>query len=237
MKLLALETSTDACSCAVWLSGAVYERFEVAPRQHGALLLAMVESLLLEAALRLGQLDGLAFGCGPGTFTGLRIAAGVVQGLAFSAQLPVVRVSSLAALAQGTPPPGGLAAEQILVTQDARMNEVYHGAFLRGPDFMVKEITVARVCRPEQIVIPTTENPAWIALGSAWQAHSAALTQVLAGYNTTVLKEVCYPHAGDVARLGVKELSAGRAVSAEYALPVYLRDDVAGKRVVSVGER
>ncbi|CAK0759659.1 tRNA threonylcarbamoyladenosine biosynthesis protein TsaB [Gammaproteobacteria bacterium] len=245
MKLLAIETSTDACSCALWLDGKLYERFEVAPRGHGALVLSMVEALFAEGEIRLGGLDGLAFGCGPGAFTGLRIAAGVIQGLAFSAELPVVPVSSLAALAQGVtlpfnPTPSflerekmansvGEAAERVLVIQDARMGEVYYGAFERGPDSIMRAADVTRVCRPERVTSPTGKG-IWAVVGSAWQTYGAALAQALAGCEIVILPGLLYPHAGEVARLGAVELVAGRGVSAEQALPVYVRDDVVGNR-------
>ncbi|CAK0776331.1 tRNA threonylcarbamoyladenosine biosynthesis protein TsaB [Gammaproteobacteria bacterium] len=237
MKLLAIETSTDACSCALWIAGELRERFEIAPRNHGMLILSMVESLLLEGGLRLGELDGLAFGCGPGAFTGLRIAAGVIQGLAFSAELPVVPISSLAALAQGVRLPlnpaisstEGEMAEWIVAVQDARMGEVYYSAFRRAPDFMVREVAMARVCRPERVTLPEGGG-IWAVAGSGWRTYGVALAQSLAEYEITVLSESLYPHARDVARLGVVELAAGRGISAEQALPVYLRDDVTGKK-------
>ncbi len=229
MKLLALETSTDACSCALWIDGTLQERFEIAPRQHGTLVLSMIEALLAEAGLRLHQLDGLAFGCGPGTFTGLRMAAGVAQGLAFSAGLPVVPVSSLAALAQGASLlSNGSATERIWVIQDARMGEVYHSAFLRAPNALVNESTVPRLCRPEQITPPPGDGR-WIIVGSAWSVHHLALAQALVGCDTEVLPDLRYPHAADVARLGVDALQSGRTVSADQALPIYLRDEVANR--------
>ncbi|CAK0753597.1 tRNA threonylcarbamoyladenosine biosynthesis protein TsaB [Gammaproteobacteria bacterium] len=224
MKILAIETSTDACSCALWLNEEIREQFVLAPRSHGTLILSMVDELLREGGLGLKELDGLAFGCGPGAFTGLRIAAGVVQGLAFAAELPVVAISSLAALAQATRnySPHGEIGEQILAIQDARMGEVYHGAFRRGSDFLVRVVGAVSVCRPEQVTLPPGDG-GWIIVGSGWGTHGTVLIQSLTGSAITILSELLYPRAGDVARLAVSELAAGRGMPAEQALPVYLR--------------
>ncbi|UCE90616.1 MAG: tRNA (adenosine(37)-N6)-threonylcarbamoyltransferase complex dimerization subunit type 1 TsaB, partial [Pseudomonadota bacterium] len=127
MKLLAIETATEACSVALAVDGDVRDRFEIAPRGHAGLVLPMAKALLAEAGLGLRELDALVFGRGPGAFTGLRIAAGVVQGLAYGAELPVVPVSSLATLAQGVSAQTG--ASDVLAVFDARMGEVYWGAF------------------------------------------------------------------------------------------------------------
>ncbi len=129
MRLLALDTSTEACSAALFQDGAITLRFEITERSHADLILPMVESLLGEAGLALADLDGLAFGRGPGGFTGLRIATGVVQGLALGAGLPVAPVSSLAAVAEQVPAGEG---EAILVCNDARMGEVYWGVFRKA---------------------------------------------------------------------------------------------------------
>jgi tRNA threonylcarbamoyladenosine biosynthesis protein TsaB len=131
MRLLALDTSTEACSVALLLDGEVYLRFEMTVRGHAELVLPMVEALLGESGIALEDLDGLAFGRGPGAFTGLRIATGVMQGLAFGANLPVAPVSSLAAVAEQVPAAVG---EAILVCNDARMGEVYWGVFGREAD-------------------------------------------------------------------------------------------------------
>lgn len=125
MKLLALDTSTEACSAALFIDGEIRQRFEITPKAHTKLLLPMIESLLAEAELKLSQLDALAFGCGPGSFTGLRIATGVVQGLAFGADLPIVPVSTLAALAQNRLP------ELAFVATDARIGEIF-GVFINA---------------------------------------------------------------------------------------------------------
>jgi tRNA threonylcarbamoyladenosine biosynthesis protein TsaB len=127
MKLLALDTATEACSAAVWVDGTVLERYELAPRRHAALILPMIEAVLAEANLSPLQLDAIAFGRGPGAFTGVRIAVGIAQGIAFAADLPVIPISTLAALALGAAQETGYS--RIAAALDARMGEVYWGVY------------------------------------------------------------------------------------------------------------
>ncbi|MGB5065729.1 MAG: tRNA (adenosine(37)-N6)-threonylcarbamoyltransferase complex dimerization subunit type 1 TsaB, partial [Candidatus Competibacter sp.] len=145
MKLLALDTATDACSAAVWVDGVVHERYELAPRRHAALILPMIEAVLAEAGLRPAQLDAVAFGRGPGAFTGVRIAVGIAQGIAFAADLPVVPVSTLAALALGVGRETGHA--RLAVALDARMSEVYWGTYVVTADD-AELLGEERVCAP-----------------------------------------------------------------------------------------
>jgi tRNA threonylcarbamoyladenosine biosynthesis protein TsaB len=221
VKLLALDTSTDACSAALWLDGAVAERFMLTPRGHADHILAMCESLLAEAGLKLKDLDTLAFGRGPGAFTGVRIATGVVQGLAFGAGLPVVPVSSLAALAHAAP------ADRVLAAMDARMGEVYWGAYRRDAGGIVRLVGEERVCPHQQVPMP--EGTGWTGVGSGWDRYSAALLSRL-GEAAAGWKPDCYPHAADTAVLGADGYRLGLAVAPELALPVYLRDEVVHKR-------
>lgn len=219
MKLLALDTSTDACTAAVWVDGAVHEQFEFA--QQSARILPMVDSVLAEAGLALSQLDALAFGRGPGSFTGLRIAAGVVQGLAFGADLPVVPVSSLAALAQGQN------AARVLAAFDARIQQVYWGVYVRKADGIVELQGEEGVYGPGQVPLP--EGADWIGAGSGWDQYTDALLTHL-GTRVIEWRKQCFPHARDVAELGAVGFMNGQAVAPELALPVYLRDDVAVKQ-------
>ncbi len=220
MKLLALDTSTEACSVALALDGTVIERTEL-ERRHGERLLAMVQEVLDEADVALTQLDAIAFGRGPGSFTSLRIGAGVVQGLAFGADLPVVPVSSLAALAQGVEAP------KVLAAFDARMQQVYGGAYVRGEDGLVVLQGAERVVDPAQLPLPPGEN--WFGVGSGWDVYHATLSArlggIVSGWNSGRR-----PRARDVARLGLAAFAAGAAVAPEQALPVYIRDDVAIKQ-------
>ena len=226
MNILAIDTSTDACSAALSLAGEVRERFELAPRAHTQLILPMVESLLAEAGLALTQLDAIAFGCGPGSFTGVRIAAGVTQGIAFGADLPVVPVSTLAALAQGACDEIG--ATHVLAALDARMHEVYWGAYQRGDDGVVQLQGEEGVYAPDRVPVP--ESDQWQGVGSGWASYGAALHTRLAGLVTATHAQH-HPRARDVARLGVHGLQHGLAVDAEQALPVYLRNEVTWKKL------
>jgi tRNA threonylcarbamoyladenosine biosynthesis protein TsaB len=220
MRLLALDTSTEACSVALLLDREVRLRFQLTDRSHAELVLPMVESLLDEAGLSLADLDGLAFGRGPGAFTGLRIASGVVQGLALGAGLPVAPVSSLAAVAeQVSAMDGGL----ILVCNDARMGEVYWGVYRREPDGSMTALGPEAVSVPERV--GGGSPGAWHAAGNAL-ARYPALAERLVTEGLQVHPDV-YPRADAVARLGALVLAAGGGVPAEQALPVYVRDDVA----------
>jgi len=219
MKLLALDTSTDACTVAVWVDGAVHEQFEIA--QQSARILPMVDAVLAEAGVTLTQLDALAFGRGPGSFTGLRIAAGVAQGLAFGADLPVVPVSSLAALAQGQN------VARVLAGFDARIRQVYWGAYVRNAEGIVELQGEEGVYAPERIPLPAGAD--WLGAGSGWDQYPDALLERL-GTCVTEWRKQCFPRARDVAELGADGFKKGRAVAPELALPVYLRDEVAVKQ-------
>jgi len=220
MKLLALDSSTEACTVALWLDGEVHELFETDNR-HSERLLAMIDELLSGAGLPVSRLDAIAFGRGPGSFTGLRIGAGVAQGLAFSAGLPVVPVSTLAALAQGT---DGM---RILPALDARMQQVYWGAYRRNPDGMVEPVQAEIVTNPDSVFVP--DDSGWIGAGSGWDAYAPALENRL-GKSVQEWLRGRYPRAGDLAVLAHAALRAGQGGMAEAAIPVYIRDDVAEKR-------
>ena len=219
--LLALETATDACSAALWRDGETLERRVVAPREHAARLLPMVEGLLAEAGMPGTGLDAVAFGRGPGSFTGLRIAAGVAQGLALAWGLPVVPVSTLAALAQDAIEDG---AGAVLAALDARMGEVYWGAFRAGEEGLAVPAGAERVCPPDAVEFPGP-GP-WVGAGPGWEAHGGALRARTGGALARV-EPGRLPWAGRVARLAAAALARGEAVPPEEALPVYLRSRVA----------
>jgi len=220
MKLLALDTATEACTVALWLDGSVLERFEFG-NHHAERLLPMIDALLAEAGLVLTQLDALAFGRGPGSFTGLRIGAGVTQGLAFGADLPVVPVSSLAALAQG------VEATKVLAAFDARMQQIYWGAYVRNANGQMEVQGAEVVSSPLAVPVPDGED--WYGAGTGWDAYHASLQQhlgaCLAGWHRNGM-----PRARHVAELGVAGFQSGMAIAAEAALPVYIRDNVAAKK-------
>lgn len=224
MKILALDTSTDACSVALYLAGEILENFQIAPRAHTQLLLPMIDQALAEAGLTPRQLDGIAFGRGPGSFTGLRIAAGIAQGIAFAAQLPVVPVSTLAALAEQH-----LAAhdgEWVLAALDARMDEVYWGFYRRDRERRVVVMGTEQVKRVAEILLPPLPAHSLYGVGSAWQTHHQALCARI-GHALSSYDATAWPRAGSIARLAAVALARGDSVAAAAALPVYLRDQVA----------
>jgi tRNA threonylcarbamoyladenosine biosynthesis protein TsaB len=223
MRILALDAATEACSAALLVQESVTERYEVLGRGHAARLLPMADELLREAGLDARELDAIAFGRGPGGFTGLRIAAGLAQGLAAGHRLPVVPVSNLAAVAAAAARSAGAASG--LACMDARMGPVYWGAY---------DCTGAApvaVC-PERLDAPEAVAPpgpaAWFGAGHGFAAHPGLATRLgaaLAGVDSTIL-----PRAADIARIAAVDLAAGRGLAAARGLPVYLRDDVVHRR-------
>lgn len=224
-RILAIDTSSAACSAALFDNGAIRSRYEIAPRRHAQLILPMIESLLQEAGIEARRLDACAFGRGPGSFTGLRIAASVVQGLAFAAGVPVVPVSSLAALARGGMRSGN--HRQVLAALDARKDEVYYGAYVQDEQDGVRLAGSEQVCAPDKVRLPGTLD--WAGIGSGWQAYAEQLQAAAGGRICTVMSGR-EPHAEDVAWLAQFGLAQGLAVAPEQAVPVYLRDNVADVR-------
>jgi tRNA threonylcarbamoyladenosine biosynthesis protein TsaB len=199
----------------------VHQAFEHAPQRHAELVLDMAEEVLAAGGVGVESLDGLALGRGPGSFTGVRIAAAVVQGIAGARDLPVARVSTLQALAQGALRQGQ--HRRVLAALDARMGEVYWGAFAAAGDAPMTPAGDEAVCPPERAPLP--EGSGWVAVGPGWSAHREALLGH-AGTRVQVLLPQILPEAQDVALLGALELAAGHGVPAAAALPVYLRDRV-----------
>lgn len=219
MNILALDTSTEACSAAIWVDGQVAERFELGNR-HSERILAMVHEVLAESGLALSRLDAVAFGRGPGSFTGLRIGAGVAQGLAFGADIPVAPVSSLAALAQAVD------ANRVLAAIDARMSQVYVGAFIKNEEGIAELSGDEHVMDPSEISLPAGDE--WMGAGSGWDQYHAPLLARL-GARVIDWKRHIYPRARHIGLLAAVLCRAGKALPAEQALPVYIRDDVAVK--------
>ena len=222
MNLLAIETATDACSCALSYGGDTHLMLEHAPRRHAELILGMVDELLGRVGADLSTLAGIAFGQGPGSFTGVRLATGVAQGLAYGAGLPVAPVSTLAALAQGAFRRGD--GRRALIALDARMSEVYWGVFESDPEGLARPVIDEQVADPARVEqVPTGDLD--IALGEGWQVHAQALSERL-GFAPLVDQSNLYPEAVDVLRLGQDILTRGQGVEPHQALPVYLRDRV-----------
>jgi tRNA threonylcarbamoyladenosine biosynthesis protein TsaB len=202
------------------VDGRIMERSEIAPRRHAELILPMIESLLAEAGLARKQLDGIAVGRGPGAFTGVRLAIAVAQGLALALDIPIVPVSSLAALAHDAPDAGAA----ILAIIDARMGEVYAGAFRRGTDGLAEAIGEETVGKADEILLP--QRGPWCVVGTGWDAYRDALAPRLPAA-PVFADGARYPQARAVVMLAAPQFAAGRGVPPEQALPVYLRDKVA----------
>lgn len=219
MKLLAIDTSTEACSAALSVNGEVTSCYELAPRRHAELILPMIDKLLSDAELTLKHLDGLGFGCGPGAFTGVRIATGVIQGLAKSADLPVAPVSSLATLAQGAINK----ADCLFTAFDARMNEIYYAIYRTGPNGIVELSQQEDVINPGNLKISIDTD--CYGIGSGWITYREILSEIL-GDHLIDFDGNRYPSAVDTIILTEEAFKNNQVVSAGQALPVYLRDKV-----------
>ena len=220
MKLLALDTATEACSVALNIDGEIIEHFEMLPRRHSRELLKMIEQLLASNNLKLAEMDALAFGRGPGAFTGLRVATAMVQGLAFAVEKPVIAVSTLQALAQEAFREHK--AQSVLTAIDARMGEVYWGAF-REQNGLMQPVMEESVVAPALVTCLEGDDQ-WFGMGTGWQFREEIAAEV------TDCQVEAYPRAGDIALLAADSFAKGAAVPAEQAMPVYLRDKVALKK-------
>lgn len=218
-NIVALDTSTEACSVALLCNGESLYRYRVEPRVHAKVLLPMLSELLADAGISTKQIDGVAFGRGPGAFTGVRIGTAAAQAIALGGDLPVAPVSTLASIAHRTHREHG--KDKIAVAIDARMGEVYWGAYQMGsvsPNLIGEE----RVCLPAQI---DKLGQTWCAAGTGWQTYESVLTESSGAQ--VVLEVDPFPHALDILMIGSEQLASGAGVTAENALPVYLRDNVA----------
>ncbi|MEH6443645.1 MAG: tRNA (adenosine(37)-N6)-threonylcarbamoyltransferase complex dimerization subunit type 1 TsaB [Oceanospirillaceae bacterium] len=224
-KILALDTSTDACSVALEVAGERSEIFRVIPRRHTHELLPMVQQILAQAQLKVQDLDAIAFGRGPGSFAGIRIATGVAQGLAYAADLPVVPVSSLAALAQGYYRNTADANSQIVTAFDARMDEVYWGVY--KIEAGVATLVVAEaVCAPSDLIFDFEQT--YIGVGSGFNYREKMPAQLLSALTSVTEDE--HPHSLDILAIASQQYALGNTVSAEEAQPVYLRNQVTWKK-------
>ncbi|GLQ47657.1 tRNA (adenosine(37)-N6)-threonylcarbamoyltransferase complex dimerization subunit type 1 TsaB [Dyella lipolytica] len=220
MNLLAIETATEACSVALVHGETVIARTELAPRRQAERVLPMADELLAEAGIGKHALDAIAVGRGPGAFTGVRLAVSLAQGMAMALGLPVVTISSLAALALEAPEDDAA----ILAVIDARMGEIYAASYRRDAGGGLIALDEERVTTAESLVLP--QASAWQVVGTGWATYADALRDRL-GVVPRSADGACYPQARHVATLAVSEFKAGRAHAPELALPVYLRDKVA----------
>ncbi len=233
MNYLAIDASTEACSVALQVNDEIFSRYELCPQSHSLQLLPMVDQVLTEAGIELAQLDGLIYGQGPGSFTGVRIGIGVAQGLAFAANLPVVGVSTLQAMAQA-------AFEQhkqtmVIAAIDARMGEVYNGYFELDENNLMQAKQAEAVTPPAQLAehlakaggIAKVEK-SFYGVGSGWDAYESDLSALKSNLGTP---DIVFPDAKTMLIIGKCAFAAGKGVSAEQAQPVYVRDTVSWKKL------
>ena len=202
MNLLAIETATERLSLAVSVAGVVHERTLDAGQRHAELVLGEIDALLAAAGLRIGDLDGIAYGAGPGSFTGLRIACGVAQGLAAARALPVVGVGTLAAIAEAA------AATRVVACLDARMGEVYHAAYEKQHGSL-HEVIPPGLHRPDAVPLP--EGEGWNGCGPGFAAYREALV-LRHGSRLAAVDPAIFPSAAAVARLAAPRFAAGEGV-------------------------
>ncbi len=219
VNLIALETSTEYCSLAVARGAQLFERSFHAGQRHSEVALPVLRELLLQAGLDMQSVEGVAYGAGPGSFTGLRIACGLAQGLALARNLPVAPIGTLLALAENS------GADKVLACLDARMGEVYHGAYQRsGGEWL--EIHAPGLYLPD--AVPRVEGGDWSGCGSGFRVHGAVLAQRYQGSIARVDADAV-PNASAMLRLALRVFAAGQGVDAAAAVPLYVRDKVALK--------
>lgn len=224
-KILALDASTDACSVALYVDGATSHIFELAAKSHTQRLLPMVDEILSAANCTLKDLDAIAFGRGPGSFTGLRICMGIVQGLAFGANLPVIPVSTLQAMAQGFITDNPQTSSPLLVTLDARMDEVYWGLY--SVDKTPIALSAEHVMKPADVCLQDVVvnlDKKFIAIGPGW--HYADLQTIIP---ETFVQDV-HPNALHMLPIALEAFNNGETQSILDAQPVYLRDSVSWQK-------
>src|SRR3990167_5173497 len=205
MNILSFDTATDACSAALLVGDNVFSRFEIAPRQHAKLLLPMIQDLLQEAKINLSDIDVIAFGCGPGSFMGVRLATGIAQGLAFGLQIPVIPVSTLQVIAQTAYEK--TRAQKIVAGWDARMHEIYWGFYVCDDNGLMQAQQEDALCTLEKI-----DKDAFSAVGSAFAGN--------------IFSDDTYPDAKAMLAIALSKYLRNEIVSPENAHPHYLRHHV-----------
>ena len=227
MRILAIDTATEACSVALNNDGTLFAHFELCPREHTQRILPLVKDVLTEGGVALSELDALAFGRGPGSFTGVRIGIGIAQGLALGAELPMIGVSTLATMAEGAWRKSG--ATRVLAAIDARMGEVYWAEYQRDADGVWHGEETEAVLKPDAVTARLSAlSGEWATVGTGWQAwpemaNDTGLTLTDGG--------VSLPEAQDMLPIAHHQLSLGHTVAVEHAEPVYLRNEVAWKKL------
>ncbi|AIN17825.1 MULTISPECIES: tRNA (adenosine(37)-N6)-threonylcarbamoyltransferase complex dimerization subunit type 1 TsaB [Yersinia] len=226
-RILAIDTATEACSVALWNNGEVQAIFELCPREHTQRILPMVQQVLAESGLSLQQLDALAFGRGPGSFTGVRIGIGIGQGLALGADLPMIGVSTLQTMAQGAFRLTG--STRVLAAIDARMGEVYWGEFERNDQGQwLGDASEAVMTPPQALEHAQALSGTWATVGTGWQTYP----DLISGSGVVLTDgEITLPHAEDMLPLALSSWANGQVVRVENAEPVYLRNEVTWKKL------
>ena len=227
MRILAIDTATEACSAALWNDGNTCAHFELCPREHTQRILPIVQDILTQGGVSLTDLDALAFGRGPGSFTGVRIGIGIAQGLALGAELPMIGVSTLATMAQGAWRKQG--ASRVLAAIDARMGEVYWAEYQRDAQGVWHGENTEAVLKPEAVQQRLAElEGEWTTVGTGW----AAWPDMTQGANVTLSDgDVLLPEAEDMLPIACQLLEQGKTVAVDKAEPVYLRNEVAWKKL------
>lgn len=226
-RIMAIDTATEACSVALWDDGKIYSHYEICPREHTQRILPIVQQVLTESGLSLNDLNALAFGQGPGSFTGVRIGIGIAQGLALGADLPLIGISTLKAMAQGAYRLAG--ATRVLSAIDARMGEVYWGAYTLNAESEWLCTQGESVLLPQHAKLRMTElQGVWYSVGTGWQTYSdmsedAEIKVIDAG--------LLLPDAIDMLPLALASWQKGEIVAVEDAQPVYLRNEVTWKKL------
>ncbi len=219
LKILAFDTSSEYCSIALWMDGEILSRRVFAGQRHSELLLPMLQELLARAGLMLVQLDGIAFGAGPGSFTGLRIACGVAQGLAFGSNLPVIGISTLEALAQQA------SKNRVITAIDAHMGEIYHAAYVKSADDW-QPVSIPTLCLPHRAPLVPGDN--WVGCGSGFGTYGEDLRSHY-GSCITRIESGLKPHAREMTQLAKQGFAKGLGVDPVDATLIYIRNKVALK--------
>lgn len=213
-KILAFDTSIDLCSVALGVDDKIIAQQKLAPQRHNELILPMIDELLRSANLKLAQLDVIAFGCGPGSFTGIRLATSIAQGLAFGANVPLAPISTLRILAQTAY--DQFSFVKVLVALDARMEQIYWGKY-EILDGLMEETTPDVITTPTNVVGP--EDPNWVGIGNGWDVYQKELQKTC---HVTEIKNHLLPEASSLIKLGIAAFKQQKTVAAQLATPIYL---------------
>ncbi len=217
MRILAFDTALSACSVALGEDKQYVTRFELAPRQQAKHILPFIEQVLDQAKLSLHQLEALAFTAGPGSFTGIRLAASIAQGLAFALNIPLLPISTLRAMAQTAYTQ--FHAQRVAVAVDGQAGEIYWGIFQNKEGIMQPLVPDTR-CRPD--TLPLIDLSEAIGVGDGWQVYNEALSGQI--QHLTAVEALFYSYAEDIAKLAMADMAHGLSITADAVLPLYLHD-------------